>query len=109
MERNDHSLVAIQFLPIKLPNRGIDEKTKLDVLVRLVVVEVVRLVAAIVITKLQSFLKIVEGTLMEFGGDGGDVLFMIVEGTSLSYKVFFFFFQIMFNIFYLGHVNDCSS
>ena len=51
MERNDHSLVAIQFLPIKLPNRGIDEKTKLDVLVRLVVVEVVRLVAAIVITK----------------------------------------------------------
>ena len=71
--------------------------------------EVVRLVAAIVITKLQSFLKIVEGTLMEFGGDGGDVLFKIVEGTSLSYKVFFFFFQIMFNIFYLGHVNDCSS
>ena len=44
MEHNDHSLVAIQFLPIKLPNRGIDEKTKLDVLVRLVVVEVVRLV-----------------------------------------------------------------
>ena len=71
-------------------------------------VEVVRLVAAIVITNLQSFLKIVEGTLMEFGGDGGDVLFKIVEGTSLSYKVFFFF-QIMFNIFYLGHVNDCFS
>ena len=60
MERNDHSPVAIQFLPIKLPNRGIDEKTKLDVLVRLVVVEVVRLVAAIVITKLQ--LKLLENS-----------------------------------------------